>query len=110
MRVLIRGVSSVAAYRELLKAQRSLFRGDLAALVAARVETRKHFLDNANVGPEEAAALATDAFETAGFLRENVAQTTLNERGNYGACHLANAAAVCMHATSTNPCSVFITA
>jgi complex III assembly factor LYRM7 len=78
-----RSVSSVTAYRELLKAQRSLFKGDAPARVAARLETRQHFLANANASPEEAAALAADAFDTAGFLRENVAQTVLNERGNY---------------------------
>lgn len=78
-----RSVSSVAAYRELLKAQRSLFKGDAPARAAARLETRHHFLANANASPEEAEALAADAFDTAGFLRENVAQTVLNERGNY---------------------------
>ena len=78
-----RSVSSVTAYRELLKAQRSLFKGDAPARVAARLETRQHFLANANASPVEAAALAADAFDTAGFLRENVAQTVLNEKGNY---------------------------
>ena len=78
-----RSVSSVTAYRELLKAQRSLFKGDAPPRVAARLETRQHFLANANASPVEAAALAADAFDTAGFLRENVAQTVLNEKGNY---------------------------
>eukprot|EP00322_Chrysochromulina_rotalis_P029797 CAMPEP_0115845374 /NCGR_PEP_ID=MMETSP0287-20121206/9320_1 /TAXON_ID=412157 /ORGANISM="Chrysochromulina rotalis, Strain UIO044" /LENGTH=141 /DNA_ID=CAMNT_0003299147 /DNA_START=22 /DNA_END=448 /DNA_ORIENTATION=- len=78
-----RGVSSITAYRELLKAQRVLFQSDESARIAARIETRQHFESNADVDPEEAANLAADAFDTAGFLRENVAQTVLNDRGNY---------------------------
>ena len=78
-----RSVSTVTAYRELLKAQRSLFQNDPPARIAARVETRQHFDANAGVSPEEAATLAADAYDTAGFLRENVAQGVLNERGNY---------------------------
>ena len=77
-------VHALGAYRELLKAQRSLFKGDDTARIAAREETRSHFMANANVSPEDAAALVADALDTAGFLRENVAQTVLNDRGNYG--------------------------
>ena len=79
-----RSITSVGAYRELLKAQRDLFKGDERARLAALAETRQHFLDNAHVDPAKARALAADASETAGFLRENVAQAVLNERGNYG--------------------------
>ena len=78
-----RSVSSVSAYRELLKAQRDLFKGDAPARAAALEETRTHFRANAAASPEEAATLAADAYDTAGFLRQNVAQTVLNERGNY---------------------------
>uniref|UniRef100_A0A6U7F7B5 Mitochondrial zinc maintenance protein 1, mitochondrial n=1 Tax=Haptolina brevifila TaxID=156173 RepID=A0A6U7F7B5_9EUKA len=77
------GSSAINAYRELLKAQRSLFDRDPDARTAARDETRQHFLANAAVAPEEAAALAADALDTAGFLRQNVAQAELNDRGNY---------------------------
>lgn len=85
-------ISSVTAYRELLKAQRALFAGDPSARVAARMQTRQHFDENLNVPPEEAAALAQDALETAGFLRQNVAQAVLNGRGNYGGCPVKPAA------------------
>lgn len=82
-RFISRGVTTVTAYRELLKAQRALFKGDAPARAAARMETRQHFDSNAAVSRDEAAALAADAFDTAGFLRQNVAQATLNDSGNY---------------------------
>lgn len=78
---------SVAAYRELLKAQRALFAGDPSARTLARAETRSHFEANAAAEPEEAAKFTADALDTAGFLRQNVVQAKLNERGNYGARH-----------------------
>ena len=74
---------AAAAYRTLLQAQRALFRADLSARAAARAETRLRFLEHANAGPDDVPALVQDAIDTAGFLRENVAQAVRNERGNY---------------------------
>ena len=92
MRQLLRHASSsspIHAYRELLKAQRALFAGDPSGRHAARLETRQNFESNRGATPEEAPALVQDAIETAGFLRQNVVQTVMNERGNYGASSTA---------------------
>ena len=81
------GATTASAYRELLKVQRALFRGDAPARAAAHLETRDQFLRHANASPSETPVLIQDAYNTAGFLHENVAQTVLNDTGNYGACH-----------------------
>ena len=73
------------AYRELLKVQRNVFAGDHQARIAARVETRSQFVLRADAEPSEVPALIEEAYNTAGFLHENVAQTVLNDKGNYGA-------------------------
>ena len=75
--------TAVGAYRALLQAQRALFRGDLGARASALAETRMRFLENANASADELPALVKDAYEAAVFIRQNVAQTTLNEHGNY---------------------------
>ena len=75
--------SAPAAYCLLLKAQRSLFKSDLAARAAARAETRSAFLANADVGSDLLEEKIRDAHEAAGFIEENVAQAVLNDRGNY---------------------------
>ena len=79
--------TTARAYRELLKVQRALFRGDAPARAAALIETRNQFMRHANAAPSETPDLIQDAYNTAGFLHENVAQTVLNDSGNYGACH-----------------------
>ena len=81
--------TALRAYRELLKVQRALFKGDAQGRVAAHLETRDQFLRHANASPSETPDLIQDAYNTAGFLHENVAQTVLNEAGNYGACYLS---------------------
>lgn len=75
--------TAVTAYRALLRAQRQLFVGDLSGRAAARAQTRTHFLENASASADDVPALVHDAHETALFLRQNVAQTVMNERGNY---------------------------
>ena len=76
--------SALAAYRALLRAQRDLFVNDLPALISAREETRAAFLAQADAKPEDVPALVEDAFEASHFIRQNVAQAQLSERGNYG--------------------------
>ena len=85
--VLTPAISATAAraYRELLKVQRTLFQGDAQARLAAHLETRNQFLRHAKASPSETPDLIQDAYNTAGFLHENVAQTVLNDTGNYGA-------------------------
>ena len=71
------------AFRHLLTSQRALFAQDLNTLQAARVETRAQFLRNADAPAEQVPALVQDAWDAADFLRENVAQTERNDRGNF---------------------------
>lgn len=77
--------TALAAYRALLRAQRDLFVNDSAALTSAHAETRAAFLAQADAQPADVPALVEDAFEASQFIRQNVAQAKLNERGNYGA-------------------------
>ena len=77
--------TALAAYRALLRAQRELFANDAAALASAHAETRSAFLQQAAAKPEDVPALVEDAFEASMFIRQNVAQAELNERGHYGA-------------------------
>ena len=75
--------AAARAYRELLRVQRALFAGDLQARLAARGETRDQFMAHANAKPEEVPELIRDAYNTAGFLHENVVQTVRKDDGNY---------------------------
>ena len=74
---------AIAAYRSLLKAQRSLFNADLVARTAARAETRLRFMEHAGASADAVPALVQDAIDAADFIRTNVAQTVQNERGNF---------------------------
>jgi len=72
------------AYRVLLRAQQKLFRGDIVALTSAREQTRAEFQKQAGeTDPDRVAMLVADAVDTAQFMRSNVVQAQLNERGNY---------------------------
>jgi hypothetical protein len=73
------------AYRELLKAQRQLFVADRKARVAARLETRTQFVQNAEAPASSVPGMVQDARDAAAFLRHNVAQTVRNDKGNFGA-------------------------
>ena len=75
--------TAVGAYRALLRAQRRLFAGDLPARAAARAETRGRFLEQADASADEVPTLVNDAYEASLFIQQNIAQTVLNERGNY---------------------------
>ena len=48
---------AIAAYRSLLKAQRSLFNADLVARTAARAETRLRFMEHAGASADAVPAL-----------------------------------------------------
>ena len=67
---------------------RCAFKDRSSDCAAALIETRNQFMRHANAAPSETPDLIQDAYNTAGFLHENVAQTVLSpESGNYGACH-----------------------
>ena len=76
--------TAVGAYRALMRAQRDLFLNDAASRATARAETRSAFMANAAAKPEDVPAMIEDAHETALFIRSNVAQAELNDRGHYG--------------------------
>jgi complex III assembly factor LYRM7 len=76
--------TAVSAYRALLRAQRQLFLGDAHGRTAALIETRTRFYEQSHASPEEVPKLVEDAHEAALFLRQNIAQAVLNDRGNYG--------------------------
>lgn len=72
--------------RHVLRASRKAFAGDGEMLGVARANIRERFDANAGVtGADEIRRLHEEGFEAARFLRENVVQNTLNERGNYEA-------------------------
>lgn len=71
---------ALAAYRNLLRAQRLTFKGDDAVLRAAYERTRKEYEDNRNVGDAvKVQDLIVQANETAEFVRRLVVQGVRNE-------------------------------
>lgn len=77
--------TGMAAYRRLLRATATVFRGDVEALQESRSKIRTEFFANRDVSdPEKLKQLYADVADLDQFLRENIVQGTLNERGNYG--------------------------
>lgn len=75
---------ALTAYRRLLRASQELFRGDELALCEARAKLRSEF--KANAAETDAAVLDrlhADCKDLEDFLRQNVVQGKLNDRGNY---------------------------
>ncbi|KAK3251175.1 hypothetical protein CYMTET_39480 [Cymbomonas tetramitiformis] len=72
-------------YRQLLRERRTLFNGDTDNLRASLTEIRSHF-ENARFEQDESAIakMVKDGQDAAQFMRNNVVQGKLNERGNYG--------------------------
>ncbi|KAG0610031.1 hypothetical protein M758_7G033300 [Ceratodon purpureus] len=75
---------AVAVFRTLMRTRRQCFAGDPDLLAASAKEIRKEFEANRNVGPgEELESLISKAREGVEFMRVNIVQAKLNERGNY---------------------------
>jgi hypothetical protein len=76
---------AVAVFRSLLRTRRQCFAGDPDMLAASAKQIREEFEANRNVGPgEELDSLISKGREGVEFMRVNIVQAKLNERGNYG--------------------------
>ncbi|KAL1952953.1 hypothetical protein VTO42DRAFT_3820 [Malbranchea cinnamomea] len=77
-------VSALSAYRQLLRATRIAFDGDMHTLLAARAECRRHFDQNRRLGVDTPMHIQ-NALEAAEVLRKNIVQGVktekLNEKG-----------------------------
>ncbi|KAF4306325.1 Mitochondrial zinc maintenance protein 1, mitochondrial [Botryosphaeria dothidea] len=76
---------ALAAYRNILRATRLAFQGDLAILSAARAKARDDFDASRNLQPnsEDAQKQVAHANEVAKILKENVVQGQANDDGRY---------------------------
>ena len=72
------------AYRDLLRAVSSSFRGDAVALRSGRAQARAAFAAHASEAePARLGALLAEAADAASFLREHIVQAALNDAGRY---------------------------
>lgn len=71
------------ALRRLVTAMHNAFKGDDALLSAGRATLREHLSKNANAKPDKIPDLVQEMDTAATFLRTNVVQAQLNQRGNY---------------------------
>ncbi|KAK5656400.1 hypothetical protein OQA88_4781 [Cercophora sp. LCS_1] len=76
---------ALQAYRNLLRATRIAFQGDLPVLTAARTQIRQGFRDKASLSPTdpEIQPAIQHAEEVANFLRTNLVQGKKNEDNVY---------------------------
>ncbi|KAH7045919.1 hypothetical protein B0J12DRAFT_741902 [Macrophomina phaseolina] len=76
---------ALAAYRNILRATRLAFQGDLAIMNAARAKARDDFDASRALEPNgvDAQKQVAHANEVAKILRENVVQGQANEDGRY---------------------------
>ena len=77
---------AVRVFRSLLRTRRQCFAGDRDMLAASAKQIREEFDANRNVASgEELDNLISKAREGIEFMKVNIVQAKLNERGNYGA-------------------------
>lgn len=72
-----------SALRRLVRAKNEAFKGDNTMLQAASTTIREQFRRHANSPSEKIPALLEEVENAITFLRTNVVQAPLNERGNY---------------------------
>ncbi|KAK7566091.1 hypothetical protein BKA81DRAFT_327600 [Phyllosticta paracitricarpa] len=78
-------VSTLAAYRNLLRSIRIAFEGDVATMNAARFEARNNFEANRDL-PQDSNDLnkyITKANDVSKFLKENLVQGRVTDEGKY---------------------------
>ncbi|KAK9831574.1 hypothetical protein WJX74_000763 [Apatococcus lobatus] len=74
----------LAAYRVLLRSITAAFKGDAFMLQQSRREVRHKYQEAAGLtDPAEVQKKVAEAKEAADFIRTNVVQAQLNERGNF---------------------------
>ncbi|KAL1650234.1 Mitochondrial zinc maintenance protein 1, mitochondrial [Diplodia intermedia] len=76
---------ALAAYRNILRATRLAFQGDVGVLSAARMKARDDFDASRTLDPngEDAKKALAHANDVAKILRENVVQGQVNDDGRY---------------------------
>ncbi|CAI7658601.1 Mitochondrial zinc maintenance protein 1 [Penicillium manginii] len=76
-------LSALSAYRQIIRATRVAFRGDIPVMLAARQEARRNFDQNRRVGIDNGMQI-NHALEVANILRHNLVQGA-REDGNEAA-------------------------
>lgn len=76
-------LSTRSALRRLVRAKNNAFKGDAAMLQAASQTIREEFNRRASVAEDQIPALLKEIEDAVQFLRSNIVQAPLNERGNY---------------------------
>lgn len=72
-------------YKELLKTQGIVFGTDISTKKTARIKTREIFKENKMENdPQKIEEMLTNLQDAIEFLKANVIQAVVNERGNYG--------------------------
>lgn len=69
--------------RQLIRAKRIAFKGDDEMLRIAQTAIRQQFQTNRGAAQEQVPLMIKEAEDAIEFLRNNVVQAPLNERGNY---------------------------
>lgn len=93
----------LAGYRRLLRSSRLAFRGDSFALKSAADQLKIEFLKNKNITDSNALEeLYKGIDEVDEFLRFNLVQGKLNDRGNYNV-NLSDENLVAVHAGQDKP-------
>lgn len=75
--------SARSALRRLVRAKNNAFRGDPAMLQAASKTIREEFNRRADATDDQMPGLLKEIDDAVQFLRSNIVQAPLNERGNY---------------------------
>ena len=76
--------SALGAYKRLLRAAASTFKGDELTLAAAKKEIRQKFEDNRDLGEgKQLDDLLYEAYDAADFIKTHVVQAEMNEKGHY---------------------------
>lgn len=77
------GAATRSVMRRLIRARRFAFKGDEELLRTAQAAIRGHFQTNRDASPEKLPKMLKEAEDAIEFLRNNVVQAPLNDRGNY---------------------------
>lgn len=72
-----------SALRKLVRAKNAAFKGDAVMLQAASQTIREQFNRHVHAPAESVPALLEEVENAVVFLRTNIVQAPLNERGNY---------------------------
>lgn len=77
------GAATRSTLRQLIRAQRRAFAGDAEMLRSGHAAILQQFRANRDAAADKVPAMLKTADEAIDFLRHNIVQAPLNERGNY---------------------------